>query len=91
MCWKCDAITPPCPLASVESIEDYILCGPCDVEPETEADFPEIFPTCRSVAIQCGSSHTAEQAEHHRAPPLKRALESGTTGPNAKIRASRLN
>ena len=95
MCYICDALAPVCLACEVPDLGEELL-GP-RVHPSAgfdEADFPEIFGTvieCKNTSTQTEASQADVEGTRHRAAPLKRALEPGTTGDHRKFHPNRVS
>ena len=86
MCWICDSTAPICKAAIAPSVNDWFMCGVCDV---TESgDDQEVAPPAQSLTESNSEPHAQAdtQAERSRAEPRKRTLEPGTTAANVENR-----
>ena len=87
MCWICDSTAPICKAAIAPSVNDWFMCGVCDVTESGEDQ--EVPPPLQSLpeSHSDAEAQADSQSERSRAEPRKRTLEPGTTAANVKNRA----
>ena len=96
MCRTCDSLAPTCGWVQAPDRNQFFMCGLCSPSAEETKveELEEVLeelsghPRTTESGTQTGLGLPDSEAAPHRAAPLKRPLEPGTTRPNSEIRAS---
>ena len=87
MVWVTVSLTANCSAARAPDLDPHVRVGTARCVHSETGKVDVTHRKTRNQGCQAGPGLGSIEDERHRAEPLKRALEPGTTTPNVEIRA----